>query len=159
MRESPTTMMLSGRGREARGGDRPLTVDLAVRRRQMGGAERLMLAVLQDAIDCLIAHVDARRPKYQRLFSEAHAWVLDDSTGELYAFRTICDVLGLDAEAIRDATSRFLAGLAPLPARPPAPSGRARAAAGAPARSGASADRRRLVGNLTGSGVTGSRAA
>lgn len=57
--------------------------------------QRLMLAVLQDALDCIQKHRD------RRLFDEARHWFLADETDWPYSFERICAALDLDANAVR----------------------------------------------------------
>jgi hypothetical protein len=64
---------------------------------------RLMIAVLQDAIDCVAKHRCARDFPGRRLFDEATRWLLAEETDWLYSFERICAVLDLDANAVRRA--------------------------------------------------------
>lgn len=73
------------------------------------GIEGLMLAVLQDAVDCYQKFVTARSRKGQRLFSEAEEWILDDGTDWPFSFVTICEVLGLDPQYLREGLARWKA--------------------------------------------------
>ena len=63
--------------------------------------QRLMIAVLQDAIDCVDKYRGATDSDGRRLFAEAAQWVLADESEWPYSFECICDVLGLDANAVR----------------------------------------------------------
>lgn len=63
--------------------------------------QRLMIAVLQDAIDCVDKYRVATDSDGRRLFAEAAQWVLADENEWPYSFECICDVLGLDASAVR----------------------------------------------------------
>jgi hypothetical protein len=62
---------------------------------------RLMIAVLQDAIECIEKHRLARGGPRQRLFNEVAQWLLSEQTDWLYSFERICEVLDLDANAVR----------------------------------------------------------
>ena len=63
----------------------------------------LMIAVLQDAIDCVAKHRYAKDYPGRRLFDEATQWLLAAETDWPYSFACICAVLDLDANAVRRA--------------------------------------------------------
>ena len=69
------------------------------------GPIALMLAVLEDAVRCIERGRGRRHPGTRKLAAEAEAWVRCDSREWLFAFASICDVLGLDVDAAR---ARFL---------------------------------------------------
>lgn len=71
------------------------------RRRKQPPEQRLMIAVLRDAIDCLERYRCATDTRGRRLFKEATRWFLADETDWPYSFECICEVLGLDANAVR----------------------------------------------------------
>jgi hypothetical protein len=66
-----------------------------------GGEERLMLAVLQDAVDCFQEHVLARSLWEKKLFQEAENWILAKNTDWLFSFENICEALQLSPDYIR----------------------------------------------------------
>jgi hypothetical protein len=66
-----------------------------------GGEERLMLAVLQDAVECFQQHVLARYLWEKELFQEAENWILAKNTGWLFSFENICETLQLSPDYIR----------------------------------------------------------
>jgi hypothetical protein len=73
-----------------------------IRRRARYDAEhRLMIAVLEDAIDVYRKQIGARDPRNQQLFREAEDWIEDRDRTWLFSFENICDVLDLDAEYLR----------------------------------------------------------
>lgn len=65
------------------------------------GEHRLVAAVLQDAIEtfhkCAFAESGDKRDQ----FSEVYRWVTDDQNYTLFAFNTICDILDLDSDCLR----------------------------------------------------------
>jgi hypothetical protein len=80
------------------------------RRRDLTGEQRLMCAVIEDAVDSYLKHAAAIRPEHQDRFAEAEAWIESADRSWLYAFETICDYLGLDAGYLRDGLRRYKAG-------------------------------------------------
>lgn len=70
------------------------------------GPVALMRAVLEEAARCIERGRQRRHPGTRKLAAEAEAWVRCDSRKWPFAFASICDVLGLDVDAVR---ARFLA--------------------------------------------------
>jgi len=71
------------------------------RRHQLDGERRLMLAVLEDAVDMYRKHVAARDGRNRQLFLDAEQWIDDDDRTWVFSFLNLCDVLDLDGEYIR----------------------------------------------------------
>ena len=67
----------------------------------MGAEKALMYAVLKDGIRCFYKHVGATRRKYRKMSIEAEEWLMEDSWDYPFSFRVICDVLSIDADALR----------------------------------------------------------
>jgi hypothetical protein len=65
------------------------------------GAERLMLAVLESAIEDFQTYVLARNASGKRLFQQAKEWFLDTDSEELFSFGNICETLALHPDPIR----------------------------------------------------------
>ena len=70
-------------------------------RRKQTPEQRLMIAVLQDALDCIEKYRYATDTHGRRLFQEAKQWFLADETDWPYSFECICGALDLDADAVR----------------------------------------------------------
>jgi hypothetical protein len=71
------------------------------RRSQLDGERRLMLAVLEDAVDMYRKHVAARDARNRQLFLDAEQWIDDDDRTWVFSFLNLCDVLDLDGEYLR----------------------------------------------------------
>jgi hypothetical protein len=71
------------------------------RRSEHDGERRLMIAILEDAVDVYRKQVGARDPRAQQLFREAEEWIDDPDRTWLFSFQNICDVLDLDADYLR----------------------------------------------------------
>ncbi len=67
----------------------------------LGSEERLMLAVLEDAIMCFQKYAWARDGKGERLFLEAEGWILEGDCDWPFSFENICEVLRLDPQYMR----------------------------------------------------------
>src|SRR5205807_2678357 len=69
-----------------------------------GGRERerlLMLAVLEDAVDCYQKYAHARDLRGRQLFEESLDWVQSPDRTWLFSFENICDTLEISAEYVR----------------------------------------------------------
>jgi len=62
---------------------------------------RLMIAVVQDAINCIAKYRLATDHRGRRLFDEVTQWLGAKETDWPYSFESICEVLGLDANGVR----------------------------------------------------------
>lgn len=74
---------------------------------------RLMIGVLDDAVQCIQKYRSSTDIRSRRLFREARQWLLATEPHWPYSFERICATLDLDAGAVR----RCLLRLAPE--RPP----------------------------------------
>lgn len=70
-------------------------------RAAMSGEFRLMTAILEDAIDMYRKHADARQGRKRQLFDEAEAWIESDDRTWIFSFETICHILDLDPDCLR----------------------------------------------------------
>ena len=70
-------------------------------RPRLAPEHRLMIAVLQDAIDCVAKYRYAKDYRGRRLLQEATQWFLAEDADWPYSFECICAVLDLDANAVR----------------------------------------------------------
>ncbi len=122
----------------------PIQYFEAMRRKHLlEGEKRLILSVLEDAIECFMKCIDASTSKGQRLFREADEWIAHEDKRWVFSFDNVCDMLDINPEYMRtglrkwkdkrlDAIARRRAALileaeraaaeaALLPAGPPAP--------------------------------------
>jgi hypothetical protein len=65
------------------------------------GEERLMLAVLESAVEDFQKYVLARHARGKKMFQEAEEWLLDNDSEEAFSFKSICETLGLHPDHIR----------------------------------------------------------
>jgi hypothetical protein len=73
--------------------------------------DRLMLAVLLDAVALLREHATGVRPHLQRLVADTARWFVSDDDGWPLSFANICLGLGLDAPTLRGGLERELTDL------------------------------------------------
>jgi len=65
------------------------------------GEERLMLAVLESAVEDFQKYVLARNPRGKQLFQHAEGWFLEKDGEGLFSFEKICETLGLHPDHIQ----------------------------------------------------------
>ncbi len=68
---------------------------------------RLMLAVLQDAVECYQKYALARDPRGRLLFEDACDWIESEEREWPFSYENICEVLGLNPEYIRRGLSKW----------------------------------------------------
>jgi len=69
--------------------------------------KRLMLAILEDAVQCFQDNVLERSGKRERLFEEAQEWILKENDDWVFSFENICEVLGFSAQYVRQGLLRW----------------------------------------------------
>src|ERR1043166_1210153 len=65
------------------------------------GEKRLMLAVLEDAVDCYQKFAFSREPRGRELFAEAEEWLFSSDNSWVFAYENICHTLELNADYLR----------------------------------------------------------
>ena len=75
----------------------------------LSGEQRLMLAVLVDAINVLESWKGTGSARKRRDFAQAVSWVNRPGTGHPFGFDSICDALDINAELLRSRLQRLTA--------------------------------------------------
>ena len=65
------------------------------------GERRLMLAILEDAVECFQKYLGTKESRGRLLYSDAEEWLMSDDRSWLFAFENVCEVLGLQPDFIR----------------------------------------------------------
>ena len=65
------------------------------------GEKRLMLAVLEDALDCYQKYAIVREGQGQQLFDEAHTWISSKERGWFFSYENICETLEINPAYLR----------------------------------------------------------
>ena len=73
--------------------------------------QRLMLAVLVDAINVLQGWTRLNSASKRRAFAEAGHWVTTRGCGYPFSFDSVCDALNIDAEKLRAGLASLVLGL------------------------------------------------
>lgn len=61
----------------------------------------LMLALLEDAVWCFQKYLFVSDGKGRILFKEAEGWIFDEDNNGVFCYRSVCDILGIDADYLR----------------------------------------------------------
>src|SRR5215471_10490405 len=78
--------------------------------RKEGGFDRerrLMLAVLEDAIDCFQKYACTSDLRGRQLFLESYDWIMSPEKRWLFSFENICQIVDMDPEYIREGLRRW----------------------------------------------------
>ncbi|MGH7927965.1 MAG: hypothetical protein ACREQV_09240 [Candidatus Binatia bacterium] len=70
---------------------------------------RLMLAVLEDAINCYQDNIFAVNKKRIQLFKEAEDWFMNDDASWIFSFASICSILNFEPDYFRHGMKRWAA--------------------------------------------------
>ena len=75
---------------------------VALRRKTNQEPERrLVLAILQDAIECYQKHLFTQDHKAHQLFADAEEWLLSEDREYYFSFENVCDLLEINPEFLR----------------------------------------------------------
>jgi transposase-like protein len=80
----------------------PIQYFEAMRRKHLlEGEKRLILSVLEDAIECFMKCIDSPTNKGQRLFREADEWIFLEDKRWVFSFDNVADMLDINPEYMR----------------------------------------------------------
>jgi hypothetical protein len=80
----------------------PIQYFAALKRKRFScGEHRLLVAILQDAIECFQKHLHARDSKRRQLYVEAEAWIGAEEDDGTFSFENVCDLLGMNPDYLR----------------------------------------------------------
>jgi hypothetical protein len=80
----------------------PIQYFEAMRRKHLlEGEKRLILSVLEDAIECYMKCIEATTSKGQRLFREAEEWINREDKKWVFSFDNVCDMLDINPGYMR----------------------------------------------------------
>ena len=65
------------------------------------GEKRLILSVLEDAVDCFMKCIDSPTSKGQRLFRDADEWISLEDKHWVFSFDNVCDMLDINPDYMR----------------------------------------------------------
>jgi hypothetical protein len=62
---------------------------------------RLIIAVLQDAIECYQKNLFAREGKARQLYADAQEWIDSEDRSHYFSYENICEILDMNPEFVR----------------------------------------------------------
>jgi hypothetical protein len=71
------------------------------------GEKRLILSVLEDAVECFMKCIDSPTSKGQRLFRDADEWISLEDKHWVFSFDNVCDMLDINPEYMRRGLRRW----------------------------------------------------
>lgn len=72
--------------------------------------QRLVLAILEDAVACFQKYVFFRSIREESLFLEAEHWLLEVNSSWVFSFENICEFLGFNPAYLRQGLQRWRDG-------------------------------------------------
>ena len=86
----------------------PIQYFEAMRRKHLlEGEKRLILSVLEDAVECFMKCIDSATNKGQRLFRDADEWINLEDKRWVFSFDNVCDMLDINPEYMRTGLRRW----------------------------------------------------
>ena len=85
--------------------------------RSLTSEQRLMLAVLADAINVVQEFGGSSSPRKRNSFNEAWNWFFAKGVSSPLSFDSVCDALGIDSHGLRWRLSELMAGRGGTPLR------------------------------------------
>jgi hypothetical protein len=80
----------------------PIQYFEAMRRKHLlEGEKRLVLSVLEDAVECFMKCIDSSTNKGQRLFRDAEEWINLEDKKWVFSFDNVCEMLDVNPEYMR----------------------------------------------------------
>lgn len=71
------------------------------------GEKRLILSVLEDAVECFMKCIDSPTSKGQRLFRDADEWIGLEDKHWVFSFDNVCDMLDINPDYMRRGLRRW----------------------------------------------------
>jgi hypothetical protein len=83
------------------------SLDVYRRRVRLDPEKKLMLAALQDAVECFQKYVRAEDRKGKNRFREVEDWIMEGDSDEVFSFENICEILDIDPSYLRQGLLRW----------------------------------------------------
>ncbi len=77
------------------------TLESQHKSRARSGEEMLMLALVEDGIDCFFRYLTATDDKGRAIFEETDQWIFGHDSDWLFSFENVCETLGINPSYLR----------------------------------------------------------
>ncbi|HEV8714776.1 MAG TPA: hypothetical protein VGX03_18345 [Candidatus Binatia bacterium] len=81
----------------------------ALQRKPLQREKRLLLALVEDAVQCFQTYLFAQRLQERGLFQEAEEWINCTDSEWFCSFENVCELLGFHPAYLRDALNQWKA--------------------------------------------------
>ncbi len=71
------------------------------RKKYKSGEHRLVIAIMQDAVECFQKHIHAHDSKRRQLYADAEVWIGEDDDTSVFSFNNVCALLSIDVDYAR----------------------------------------------------------
>lgn len=78
-----------------------------LRTRALEPEQRLMLAILEDAVHCFQKYISAGDRRRKGLFRDAEEWIMEEDDDWVFSFDNVCHALGLNPAYLRQGLLRW----------------------------------------------------
>jgi hypothetical protein len=78
-----------------------------MRKKYPSGEHRLLVALIQDAIECFQKHMHARDAKRRQLFLDAQGWIGSEDDRAVFSFNNVCMLLGMNPDYVRQGLAHW----------------------------------------------------
>lgn len=80
----------------------------AIQRKKFpSGEHRLLVALIQDAVECFQKHQHSRDSKRRQLFLDAQVWIGSEDDRGVFSFNNVCMLLGMDPNYVRQGLAEW----------------------------------------------------
>jgi hypothetical protein len=76
-------------------------LEIFTRTNKLEPEQELMLAILADAIECILKYCDEPVPMRAKLFKEAQEWLFAQDEKDPFSFLNVCEILNFDPNYLR----------------------------------------------------------
>src|SRR6185295_8323989 len=77
---------------------------------QYDGERRLMIAILEDAVNCFMKQLHATDPKARQLYLDAEEWISAEDPSWFFSFENVCNTLDLNPAYLREGLLKWRDG-------------------------------------------------
>jgi hypothetical protein len=76
-------------------------IDNVRKTRVRSGEQRLMLAILKEALDSFFKHLGATDEKGKAIFQEVEGWIREKDNQWIFSFENVCESVGINVSYLR----------------------------------------------------------